>query len=207
MGAEADNIFRSFKLSEDDSRSYKTVSEKFTSHFVKKHNVIYERARLNMRQQEEEEPVDAFVTDVYSLAEHCDFNDLHDQLIRDRIVVGIRDSKLSEKLQLDSELTLEKAITKVRKWFMLSSQYCVEGIKEWSESMLRRNIPLQQRKCSRCGRQHPPEGRCLAREATCRKCKKRGHFQAVCRTAKVAGIHDDWEETFLHAINDDSSDS
>ena len=81
MGAEADNIFHSFKLSEDDSRSYKTVSEKFTSHFVKKHNVIYERARFNMRRQEEGEPVNAFVTDLYSLAEHCDFNDLHDQLI------------------------------------------------------------------------------------------------------------------------------
>ena len=66
MGAEADDIFPSFKLSENDSRSYKTVSKKFTSHFVKKHNVIYERARFNMRQQEEGEPVDAFVTDLYS---------------------------------------------------------------------------------------------------------------------------------------------
>ena len=35
-------------------------------------------------------------------------------MIRDRLVVGIRDCKLAEQLQLDSELTLEKAVSKVR---------------------------------------------------------------------------------------------
>ena len=35
-------------------------------------------------------------------------------MIRNRLVVGLGDSKLSEKLQLDPELTLEKAITQVR---------------------------------------------------------------------------------------------
>ena len=34
-------------------------------------------------------------------------------MIRDRIVVGLHDAKLSETLQLDAELTLEKAVTKV----------------------------------------------------------------------------------------------
>ena len=32
-------------------------------------------------------------------------------MIRDRIVVGVCDCKLSEHLQLEAELTLEKAIT------------------------------------------------------------------------------------------------
>ena len=34
-------------------------------------------------------------------------------MVRDRIMVGIRDSSLSEKLQLDAELTLTTAIAKV----------------------------------------------------------------------------------------------
>ena len=37
--------------------------------------------------------------DLHTSAEHCDFGALHNQLIRDRIVVGIMDSKLSEQLQ------------------------------------------------------------------------------------------------------------
>ena len=35
-------------------------------------------------------------------------------MIRDRIVVGLLDAKLSEKLQLDPELTLPKAVNQAR---------------------------------------------------------------------------------------------
>jgi len=66
-----------------------------------------------MRRQEEGEPIDTFITALYSLAEHCGYGDLHDEVIRDRIVVGIRNGTLSEKLQLDSGLTLETAVAQV----------------------------------------------------------------------------------------------
>ena len=90
------------------------MKAKFDGHFVKRRNVIYERARFNQRVQEPGESVDAFITALYGLAEHCGYAGLHDEMIRDRILVGLRDAKLSENLQLDSDLTLEKAVTKVR---------------------------------------------------------------------------------------------
>ena len=65
---------------------------------------------FNRRVQKPDESVDSFITDLHRLAEFCEYGDLHDQLIRDRIVVGLRDAKVSEKLQTDSELTLEKAV-------------------------------------------------------------------------------------------------
>jgi len=115
MGDEADDILRSFTaLSEEDKKKYEPVVAQFEAHFVKRRNIIFERARFNMRKQEEGEPVDAFITSLYALAEHCGYGSLHDEMIRDRIVVGIRNSQLSEKLQLDSGLTLEKAVTHVR---------------------------------------------------------------------------------------------
>ena len=65
----------------------------------------------NMHRQEEGEPVDSFITSLnYRLAEHCNYRDLHDEMIRDLIVVGLQDSNLSERLQTDPELTLNKAI-------------------------------------------------------------------------------------------------
>jgi len=114
MGDKGDDILRSFSLSEADKKKYDTVKAKFDSRFVKRRNVIYERAKFNMRKQEEGETIDSFVTALYALAEHCGYADLHDEMIRDRLVVGLRDAKLSEKLQLDSELTLDKAITQAR---------------------------------------------------------------------------------------------
>ena len=56
-----------------------------------------------MRRQEGE-PVDAFITALYNLASKCDYGTLNDELIRDRIVVGIRNQSLSEKMQLDKTL-------------------------------------------------------------------------------------------------------
>ena len=49
--------------------------------------------------------MDAFVTDLYRLTEFCDYKLLQDELIRERIVVGIRDSHLSEILQMDPTLS------------------------------------------------------------------------------------------------------
>lgn len=76
----------------------------------KKTNVIYERARFNQCWQEANETVD----DLFKLAQSCHFGDLHEELIRDRIVVGVQNMKLSEAMQLQPKLTLYKTITKAR---------------------------------------------------------------------------------------------
>ena len=122
MGDAADDILRSFRLSEADSKKYDTVTSKFDSYFIKRRNVIYERAKFNLRKQEEEESVDSFITALYELAEHCGYADLHDEMISDKIVVGIRSSSLSEKLQLDPDLTLSKAVTLVRQTEAIKQQ-------------------------------------------------------------------------------------
>lgn len=55
--------------------------------------------------------MDIFITALFALAENCEYCELHDDLLRDRLVVGIRDASLSERMQLDS---IAKAITIVR---------------------------------------------------------------------------------------------
>ena len=119
--AKADDIFQLFSLSDDD-KMYETVKAKFESHFVKRRNVIYERAMFNKRKQEEGETVDSFITSLYSLSEHCGYGFLREEMIRDRIVVGIRDAALSLKLQLIEKLTLDQALTKVQEAEAIRSQ-------------------------------------------------------------------------------------
>ena len=50
---------------------------------------------------------------LYDLIESCDYGDDMKEMIRDRLIVGIRDSALS-KLQLDATLTLESATKSIR---------------------------------------------------------------------------------------------
>lgn len=114
MREEPDDIVVSFLLTTEDAKQYSVVNGKFEAHFVVKRDVIFERAKFNLRSQQDGESVDTFIIDLYCLAEYCEFGTLRDDLIRDRIVVGIKDRKLSEQLQLDPKLTLEKAITKTK---------------------------------------------------------------------------------------------
>jgi hypothetical protein len=46
---------------------------------------------------------------LYHLVENCACGDLKDEMIRNHLVVGIYDTILSEQLQMDTDLTLEKA--------------------------------------------------------------------------------------------------
>ena len=55
-----------------------------------------------------------FTTDLYRLAEFCEYRSLRDEMILDRLVVGRRDDKLSEKVQMNSGLTLEQAVQQAR---------------------------------------------------------------------------------------------
>ncbi|CAG5992962.1 unnamed protein product [Menidia menidia] len=114
MGDEADNVLRGLDLTDVHRQRYDAVKSAFDRHFVPRKNVIYERAKFNKRVQQLAEPVDSFITALYALAENCEYGALHDELLRDRLVVGLRDSSLSERMQLDKDLTLTKAITMAR---------------------------------------------------------------------------------------------
>ena len=76
--------------------------------------MIFERARFNRRNQREGEFAEEYITCLYNLVESCEYGELKSEMIHDRLVVGIRDSSLSEHLQTDAALTLEKAKTIVR---------------------------------------------------------------------------------------------
>ena len=71
---------------------------KFDSFFSVRKNVVIEHTKFNKRSQLPDEPVEQFITSLYNLAADCNFRELKDKLIRDRIVVRIRDASLSERL-------------------------------------------------------------------------------------------------------------
>ena len=223
MGDEADDILRSCTLTEEVRAQYTGVRDALGDYFTKRRNVIFERARFNMRRQEPGESVDKFITSLYSLAEYCNYGTLHDEMIRDRIVVGISNTKLSEKLQLDTDLTLEKAVTQARQAEVVKRQQplvrgeqgatLVGGVRGAQDTKSKNNgkpIP-----CARCGKSPKHDlDKCPARNAVCRKCKKRGHYQVVCRTGKpgrVQQVSEDTEEKdndsfFLGAVGDPRPD-
>ena len=207
---------------------FQIVKEKFDEYFIPKRNDIFERAKFNKRRQNEGESVEHFITALHTLSEHCNYGDMRDQLIRDLIVVGIRDSKLSEKMQLDPDLTLEKAITLARQSETVKKQQPVirgqiepeanlDAVKtryksKQQSSSQNKPPPRQQHahkqhsgKCNRCGRS-PTHNRnnCPARDATCHKCSKKGHYASVCKSKNTVGEVEDYG--FLGEVNSNDSE-
>ena len=69
-----------------------------------------ERYLFFPRGQESGESIDKYATVLRNMADNCEFRDLKDSLKRDRIVVGVTDNHVRERLLRVPDLTLEKAL-------------------------------------------------------------------------------------------------
>ena len=114
MEDEAEDFLKSFRLSHDEQKLYITVGSKFESYFVKKRNTVFEWISFFQRRQEEGESVTSFVNDVHALAKHCNFGALHDEMVKDILLVVI--------IQLDGNLTPVKAVTCIWRSEMVHQQ-------------------------------------------------------------------------------------
>ena len=119
----------------------------------------------------------------------CEFGDLRDSLIRDRIVGGVLSDELRGELLKKPDLTLQTAHDYCRTFEAAELQKykfntpTVAG----SERSLHplRKVKVQEktpaRNCKFCGYKHPftQPPRCPALGKKCNKCKKEGHFAQV----------------------------
>lgn len=128
MGGDAEKIYASFAYENvnppliNPENNYDIVIQKFDEHFVPRRNTMHERSKFYLRYQEEGETIEHFVRALYELAEYADFRDQRDENIRDRLVLGIRDKDLTRKLQLETDLTLKRAIDIARHYELVTTQ-------------------------------------------------------------------------------------
>ena len=106
---------------DESPEDYDVVVRKFTEHFVPKRNIIHERAIFQESTQKEEQTVEEFVRTLQTLVQTCNYADPDDQ-VHDRFVVGLRDMAVKQKLQLITDLSLDKAITIARQHEQVKEQ-------------------------------------------------------------------------------------
>ena len=109
MGVDAVDVLATTNISDDDKKNYSKVVKKFNEYFKVRKNTIFERANFNLASQLADETVEQFITRLHQMADNCEFGNMRSEMIRDRLVIGIRDQQLSERLQMEPELTLAKA--------------------------------------------------------------------------------------------------
>ncbi len=85
------------------------VLDKFETYCQPRKNITFERFKFNSRSQNSGEPFDQYITSLRQLQDKCDFDKITpNELLRDRIVFGIVDQKVRERLLCEADLSLEK---------------------------------------------------------------------------------------------------
>ena len=81
------------------------------NHLSPKPNPIAEPFRCNTRDRQSEESVANYVAELRRLTEHCDYGTSLNDMLRDRLVCGIKHDHIQQRLLSEgAERTLEKAL-------------------------------------------------------------------------------------------------
>ena len=107
------DMFDTFSLAEADRKDIAKVLQEFETRCTPVTNMIYERYIFNKRAQEPGESSDHYLTAIIKQAYRCQYG-LKEELIRNRLVSGILNDQVSEKLLSKADLTLAKAIKQLK---------------------------------------------------------------------------------------------
>jgi hypothetical protein len=168
----------------EENRTVKEIVEKFEEYAVGEVNDTMERYIFHNRVQKEGEEFDNFLADIRRLALTCKFcNDCEESMVRDRVVLGVRDDDTREALLKERGLKLKTCIDICR----AAQSASVNNRAMRSEAVARvsdREKPRRKGKmqeCKFCGKAHPMKlSECPAYGKDCAKCGEKDHFAIKC---------------------------
>lgn len=193
IGAEARKVFKAWNLSATERKDIKGAIKRFDNYCNPRKNIPFERYLFNSRQQGPGESFDCYVTALRQIADKCAFDAITpDDLLRDRIIFGIADNKVRERLLREPELNLAKTLDicrasemsqaqiKVVREFNPPNVHLLEENKNSSEGQPSSANQLRYT-CRFCGRRHESKHEaCPAWGKQCVKCGKGNHFARKC---------------------------
>ena len=169
------DVYNTFTFAGAEENTYASVLHKFDAYCNPKTNETYERYIFYIRNQQQGESVEQFVTDLKLKAKTCAFGDMTDSMIRDRIVLGIASQRVRERLLREDNLNLANAIkicqaaeATQRQITTLgndvvdvhsSVHYCkTKGRGKYKPRSQPNEAPTTNhtQKCGNCGKSHPP---------------------------------------------------
>ena len=91
-------------------KSYNELVQLLTAHFEPKPSEIVQRFRFNTRFRKTGESIAKYASELRALAQYCNFGETLETMLRDRLVCGINNEKIQNRLLSETELTYQKAL-------------------------------------------------------------------------------------------------
>lgn len=192
IGDEGLHLFNTLSLTVENRKKFSEVIKAFESYCIPRKSTVFNRYKFFTRTQKEGELFDHFHTELKKLAQECEFGDQQDSLIRDKIIIGIRDTNLQERLLRENNLTLTKTVEVCR--IFEASKIEAKSLqgntdKEANINLLKRNKFINKDKkgkqnkfnCTRCKKEHCIN-ECPAYGQKCHACGKLNHFKIACKS-------------------------
>ena len=191
LGEQALKIYNGFTFtSTEENRTVDEILQKFDEFAIGDVNETYERYVFHSRNQNEGETFESFLTALRSLIKTCRYCDnCVDSVLRDRIVLGIRDTQTQQLLLRERGLTLAKTIDICKTAEAAVTQgkayraETVNKVQTTSQKPYKRTTPIRTnvQSCKFCGTQHVyAKEKCPAWGKTCKSCYKLNHFAKMC---------------------------
>ena len=202
-GPAAQKIHSNMEFSDDDKDKIKPLKDKFQEFCEGKRNVTLIRHKFNNTNQKEGETFDEYLTELQTQIKDCEYGDLADSLLCSRIIDGVHDDTLGDKLLQIPNITLKQCIetcrlseinaphrhksqvNQIRKKGGRNSQYSHKRQSQFVQGGAQRypqqNPHYKPSNCSNCGRSHK-RNECPAYKKQCHGCGKWNHFHSVCRS-------------------------
>ena len=202
IGAEARKVFSTFTFVEGNRDRIQPVLESFAAYCQPLKNVPFERYRFYSTMQEAGESCDHYRTVLRQLADRCEFETITaDPILWDKLVFGIQDSKVRERLLREKNLSLQKTDEICRACKTIEQMKVVGGAStgdsdsgdvnafskkpkggEKRRGRFPRGYDSRGKACGYCGRMHDVSKRenCPVFGKRCNKCNKQNHFANVC---------------------------
>lgn len=187
-GDKAIDIYNQFNFEVGENKdTLEVVLSKFERYCSPRKNIVYERFVFFNTVQKEGQPFDDFLTELKANAKLCEFKE-EEELVRDRIVFGVRDKTLQQRLLRENNLTQDVA-ARICRTFEASKhhQLMMEGATARevvdTASEIRKKTNIVPYDCFKCGKKHL-RGQCPAYGKVCVLCKNKNHFALGCKLRK-----------------------
>lgn len=186
MGDDALKVYNGFQFeSDEDERTCQEIIDKFDNFAVGEVNESYERYVFNKRDRKDGESFESFLSAIRTLVKSCNYcENCIDSIVRDRILLGIRDTVIQTALLKERNLTLKTCIDicKANENAAVHSQAIKPEVVNAVSAKSRKKRPNNKvSDCKFCGRRHILKKElCPAFGKKCRICKEDNHFAIKC---------------------------